>query len=202
MGAALGLARPRIPATLGHLNQADLDHETDQRSMNAALWQVGWGYFLTNMIGAETGLSVASVDWARTHYLTYLRAGGPYPPLRVGRQPYGVLPVTSLDLWAPAASEKNPPQETWLKSFLIGVRDNVWRPALSQAPRVGLRAADPDADLVDVMQPRRVLVPPGQPPRARTPLPGAPRRPGRSWTSASSPPTRTWSRPTITCSMC
>ena len=50
--------------------------------MNTALWQVGWGYFLTNMIGAETGLSMASVDWARGHFLDYVRAGGPLPALR------------------------------------------------------------------------------------------------------------------------
>jgi hypothetical protein len=56
------MAGARIPLTLGHLGQADQDHDLDQRSMNAALWQVGWGYFLTNMIGAETGLSMASVD--------------------------------------------------------------------------------------------------------------------------------------------
>ena len=29
----------------------------DMRSMNTALWQVGWGYFLSNMIGAEAGLT-------------------------------------------------------------------------------------------------------------------------------------------------
>ena len=102
--------------------------------MNAALWQVGWGYFLTNMIGAETGLSMASVDWARGHFVSYVRAGGPLPPLRVGRQPYGVLPVTSLDQWAPAATENNAPQEAWLKSFLMRTRDNVWRPVAGQIP--------------------------------------------------------------------
>lgn len=151
VGAALGVASGRIPLTLGHLGLADQDHDLDQSSMNAALWQVGWGYFLTNMIGAETGLSMASVDWARGHFISYVRAGGPLPPLRVGRQPYGVLPVTSLDQWAPAAAENNAPQESWLKSFLLGARDKVWRPAAGQIPRVGLRAQDPDADLADVM---------------------------------------------------
>src|SRR5215469_10744575 len=151
VGAALGMAGARIPLTLGHLGQADQDHDLDQRSMNAALWQVGWGYFLTNMMGAETGLGTESVDWARNHFVSYVRGGGPLPPLRVGRQPYGVLPVTSLDQWSPAATESNAPQEAWLKSFLMRARDNVWRPVAGHIPRVGLRASDPDADLADVM---------------------------------------------------
>ena len=154
LGPALGLPRPRIAPTLGHLGQADQNHDLDQRSMNAALWQVGWGYFLSNMVGPETGLGPAAIDWARGHFVSHVRAGGPFPALRFGRQPYGVLPVTSLDLWAPAAAEKNLPQESWLKDFLKTLRDGVWRQAAATAPRVGLRQSppDPDSDLVDVMR--------------------------------------------------
>ena len=77
-------------------------HEVDQRSMNTALWQATWGYFLTNMIGMEgTGLTPETLAWARDHFIAHVRSGGPFPPLRCGRQPYGVLPVTSLDFWRP-----------------------------------------------------------------------------------------------------
>ena len=154
LGPALGIPRVRIAPTLGHLGQADQNHDLDQRSMNAALWQVGWGYFLSNMVGPETGLGPAAIDWARGHFVSHVRAGGPLPALRFGRQPYGVLPVTSLDLWAPAAAEKNPPQEAWLRDFLKTLRDSLWRPAAGSAPRVGLRQSppDPDSDLVDVMR--------------------------------------------------
>jgi hypothetical protein len=152
VGRALGLPLDRIAPTLGRVGQAALDHERDLRSMNTALWQVGWGYFLSNMIGAETGLATESLDWARGHFLGYVRSGGPFPTLRCGRQPYGILPITSLDLWAPGVSVT--PQETWLKGLLLNLRDKVWRPVANQVARVGLRqdpAPDPDADLVDVM---------------------------------------------------
>ena len=152
VGRALGLPAARSAATLGHLGQATQDHETEMRSMNAALWQVGWGYFLTNMVGAETGLSMASVDWARTHFVNYVRCGGPFPAIRCGKQPYGVLPVTSLDLWAPGASEGIAPQEIWLRDMLLKLRDRVWRPVASKVARIGVRQADPDADLADVMR--------------------------------------------------
>ena len=36
-------------------------HELDMRSMNVALWQVGWGYYLSNMVGFDgTGLTPRS----------------------------------------------------------------------------------------------------------------------------------------------
>ncbi len=162
VGTALGLPSARIAPTLGRIGQAGQDHERDLRSMNTALWQVGWGYFLSNMMGAETGLTTASVDWARGHFLSYVRSGGPFPALRCGPQPYGILPVTSLDLWAPGANEAVTPQETWLKGLLLNMRDKVWRPVANQVARVGLRQTqpdpdgqthpDPDADLADVMR--------------------------------------------------
>ncbi|CAG1012344.1 hypothetical protein BURK2_04497 [Burkholderiales bacterium] len=155
VGTALGLPSARIAPTLGRIGQAGQDHELDMRSMNTALWQVGWGYFLSNMVGAETGLSTASLDWARGHFLGYVRSGGPFPSLRCGPQPYGILPVTSLDLWAADANDQAAPQETWLKGLLRNLRDQVWRPVADKAPRVGRRSppdADPDADLADVMR--------------------------------------------------
>src|SRR5262249_49352296 len=139
-------------ATLGRIAQAAQDHDRDLRSMNTALWQVGWGYFLSNMVGAETGLTAAAMDWTRGYFLDWVRTGGPLPSMRVGRQPYGVLPVTSLDLWSPGAGESVAPQETWLKTLLINMRDKIWRPALSSTARIGMRASgDADADLADVM---------------------------------------------------
>jgi hypothetical protein len=124
------------------------------RSMNIALWQVGWGYFLTNMIGGEAGLMQASTDWARGHFRDYVRAFGPFPALRCGTQPYGVLPVTSLDLWQPGTKEPVTAQDNWVKGVLINLRDNVWRTALGSVARIGNRQdpPDPDADLADVMR--------------------------------------------------
>jgi hypothetical protein len=152
VGTALGLPAARIAPTLGHIGQATEDHDLDLRSMNTALWPVGWGYYLSNMIGAETGLTPASIDWARAHFLNYVRSGGPFPALRCGPQPYGILPVTSLDLWAPGANEAVTPQETWLQTLLRNLRDNVWRPVVNNVARIGLRTTDPDADLNDVMR--------------------------------------------------
>lgn len=154
VGTALGISFDRIAATLGRVDRGLERDDLDMRSMNTALWQVGWGYFLSNMIGAEAGITQPAIEWARSHFLDYVRCFGPFPALRCGPQPYGVLPVTSLDLWQPGANEPVTAQDAWLKGMLISLRDNVWRPAAGSVARIGNRQnpIDPDADLADVMR--------------------------------------------------
>jgi hypothetical protein len=135
LAATLGLPDD----ALGRVTNAGASTERDARSMNAALWPVTWGYYLTNMVGFEgTGLTVGMVDWARRHFIDNVRGGGPLPAIRCGRQPYGLLPVTSLDLWQPPAGEEvaHAPL-VWLRTQLQRLRDNVWRPRLRQVPRLG-----------------------------------------------------------------
>ena len=106
------------------------------------------------MIGFDgTGLTPDHVSWARDHFVNHVRSAGPFPPLRCGHQPYGVLPVTSLDLWQPRAAEPLA-RDTALRTLLVDLRDQVWRTHLADVPRVGARhdPPDPDADLADVMR--------------------------------------------------
>ena len=154
VGTALGLRSDRILTTFGRVERGLERDDLHMRSMNTALWQVGGGYFLSNMIGTEAGLTQADIDWARRHFLDHVRSFGPLPTLRCGAQPYGLLPVTSLDLWQPGASEGVTAQDTWLKGMLIALRDNVWRTAAVSVARIGNRQnpPDPDADLADVMR--------------------------------------------------
>lgn len=153
-GQLLGLAPTRAATALGRLAQAQSDHDGNARAMNTALWSVGWGYFLGSLAGAHTGVPLSMLDWLREHHRQFVRGGGPLPPLRVGSQPYGLLPVTSLDLWAASASEADAASQRQLRDFLLLLRDQVWRPVAGQVPRVGLRQSppDPDADLADLMR--------------------------------------------------
>ncbi|SHN13472.1 hypothetical protein [Rhizobacter sp. OV335] len=154
VGTALGLPFDRIEPTLARIDRGMAHDDTDMRCMNTALWQVGWGYFLGNMMGSESGLTTPDITWARTHFTDHVRCFGPFPTLSCGPQPYGLLPVTSLDLWQPGAGEAVTAQDSWLKGMLVTLRDQVWRPAAASAARIGSRQAppDPDADLVDVMR--------------------------------------------------
>ena len=165
VGAALGLPPDQIEPVLGHIGRAGEQHEKDMRSMNTALWQAGWGYYLSNLIGfggymhvnmsGGSGLSPDDLPWARNHFINYVRSGGPYPALRCGRQPYGILPVTSLDLWKPRATEQDAlARDVRMQALMIKLRDYFWRQRQSDILRLGRRWDPPDldADLADIMR--------------------------------------------------
>jgi len=81
-----------------HVAGADGTDQLDAADVNKALWKDTWGYFLqTLMAGPGSPLSVDVVAAASDHFARYVRASGPLPALRIGSQPYGVLPVVSLD---------------------------------------------------------------------------------------------------------
>ncbi len=65
----------------------------DTQAMNALVWRATWNEFLTLL-----GLSDDDPwrDALRAWTTAWLRPAGPLPSIRVGRQPYGILPVTAL----------------------------------------------------------------------------------------------------------
>jgi len=74
------------------------------------------------------------------------RSRGPLPVLRVGRQPYGVLPITSVDLWR--GGDVVPKVAATITSVLGYVRVNLHR-----AQRVGA-GPDQDAVILDLLSRR------------------------------------------------
>jgi hypothetical protein len=115
--------------------------------MNRALWPATWGYFLEEMAGPP--LTPADVAWARTHFVEYVRASGPLPAMRVGKQPYGLLPVTSINLWKSSTAQDNDrTREATMKNLLLKMWA-VWFRVIGQAPHIG-RTGNPDQDFADV----------------------------------------------------
>ena len=122
--------------------------QLDARHMNTALWQATWGYFLLQMLGvgetSESPLTDDDIAWARSHFIDYVRASGPLPAMRIGKQPYGILPVTSLNAWQPPAGQQSQyTRDVALRDFLIRLRD-VWRRnypgSASPRPKRGYRS--------------------------------------------------------------
>ena len=72
----------------------------------------------------------------RRHLVRSVRSRGTLPTIRVGRQPYGVLEVTSLDEWRPEGGPDQQVEEK-LVLFLLRLRHH-WRSALAPGwiPRV------------------------------------------------------------------
>ena len=109
--------------------------------MNTALWPATWGYFLLQMLGVggtgESPLTDDDIAWVRSHFINFVRASGPLPALRVGKQPYGILPVTSLNAWTqPGAQPGLPTRDELLCKVLRDLRE-IWRHNYPDVPRLG-----------------------------------------------------------------
>src|SRR5271165_6082766 len=82
------------------------------------------------------------------HVQGWVRSRGTLPVLRVGNQPYGLLPTSSLADWVPAADDPTAPLVDWLRSFLT-----YFQAAVGSVPRVIVGGqSDPDSSVADVLK--------------------------------------------------
>jgi hypothetical protein len=70
-------------------------------AMLTVLWQTNIGAFAEDFLQ----LGAAETNALRPFAIEFVRASGPIPVIRVGRQPYGMLPVTGLSDFVTSASE-------------------------------------------------------------------------------------------------
>ncbi len=79
-------------AVLRQVAHADGLDQAHARAMNTALWPTTWGYFLSSMVGPQ--IDDETIERVRTFFIRYISGRGAAPALRIGKQPYGVLPAT------------------------------------------------------------------------------------------------------------
>jgi hypothetical protein len=142
LAAALG-----IPAqTLDHVAGSDGTEQAGALAMNGALWPSTWGYYLEQMLDAAAGpVAIAALE---AHFLAWVRGRGPFPLLRTGNVPYGVLPASSLTRWAGSDQGKDSGDD-----LLPGLLRRLlprWTAQGDAVPHVG-RTADPDSDLLEIL---------------------------------------------------
>jgi hypothetical protein len=98
VATALGLDR----AALALLPGAGDAEQARAQAFNAALWTTTWGDAIEHLTPAgrangDQRLDSPSLDAVRDHWVSYVHGRGPLPILRLGRQPYGLLPVIATD---------------------------------------------------------------------------------------------------------
>ncbi len=107
------------------------DREQDEaQAMNVVLWPCTWEYWLGQL--AQPELPAGTMDAAERQFLAHVRGRGPLPVLRIGRQPYGLLPATSLTRWV---SRGEPPADVALIRRLISLR-RFWVAGVAGLPVV------------------------------------------------------------------
>lgn len=75
------------------------------RAMQTVLWMPVIGHFLEDLLG----LDETRVEALRTHFLDHVCAAGPVPAIRVGDQPYAILPVSALHAFKATTAENMEP---------------------------------------------------------------------------------------------
>ena len=143
LAAALGL-----PGGAGDLSRAPNAGLMEQRTASLlvdALWQSTLGYYLDTLL--DPFATDDMVDLARDHAARYLQPFGPYAALRVGSQPYGVLPVVAMEHFK---ADRPEGVEAALHRFLL-VAWWYWQDGIRDLPYMG-RSSDPDDDLFKLLQ--------------------------------------------------
>jgi hypothetical protein len=87
-------------ATLPALPGGAADHRPLNRALMGTLWPALWGHSLGNVLGYDRQVDLLGL-WAAENVVPE----GPLPVLRVGAQPYGLLPATSLAAWREAPGD-------------------------------------------------------------------------------------------------
>src|SRR5262249_25730950 len=128
--------------TFAGVDHASAPERARAMAMNVALWNPSWGGFLdkVNKITADGAtLSDAAREETRRFHRDFVHGRGPLPAVRIGRQPYGILPVScGQPRW-----RTNPGDtfESGLLPLLERLR-NRWRQCLFNVPRIGEGSID------------------------------------------------------------
>ncbi len=134
------------PATFAHVSGAGGGEDEQVAAMNAALWPATWGYYLEQLVTGAVPNPTTTLPAVRDHFAAHVRARGHYPALRLGRQPYGILPVCRSAQYVPQGSD---PIQTQLEPLLAKLRV-TWEQSVSNVPNLN-GASDAEAALVAVL---------------------------------------------------
>ena len=144
----LGLA----PDALQQVPNAGQPDQCEARAMNTALWPATWGYYFEKMLHPVLGRS--EIRSTRQFFKEFVTARGPVSALRIGRQPYGVLPVApfrSLGWIKQLETSRDNPYLGRLYKLLLQL-DDLWREMAGKIPQIGQAGdKDPQGTLLNIL---------------------------------------------------
>lgn len=133
------------PGVLTGMPNANSTDVRDARAANTALWPATWGYFLQTALHPLLG--PAAVAATRDFFLKYVSGRGPLPAVKIGRQPYGILPTTVF-------SRLSFPDSATHRRALNRVLTEAgldWATAAEHVPHLGGEADDAHQHLLDLL---------------------------------------------------
>ena len=126
----------------GLLNANNNDQVTTM-CMSYALWPSVHKYFMKRIVNIQN----LDLDNLQNHFVKYVSAQGIVPPIRVGKTPYGILPVTILSQW----EDKNLiPGTNHIRTFFTLLKTR-WAQFIDQVPTVMNKEVPPTENLLNIL---------------------------------------------------
>ncbi len=147
------------PMLFSNVHEADSTDQLTQRAMNIALWPATFGYWMEGIMAPV--FTPVGIEHTRDFFNRYVVGSGAIPAIRIGTQPYGILPATSISKmdWLTAADDNHmgvhlpsTPFHRFLRqlyAILISVHSD-WAANMGDVSFVG-KEDDPHKLLLDIV---------------------------------------------------
>lgn len=134
---------------LYHITNSNATDVQEAVLMNTALWPGTLGYFMNEMMCPV--FTEEQVEFTRDYFNAYVSGRGSVAAIRVGNQPYGILPVSAFSKWKWSDEEagKNVSYYEELYNALSKLQA-AWK-TLSIKPGYAGKAGDPFSLLLDII---------------------------------------------------
>ncbi|MFI9456988.1 hypothetical protein [Amycolatopsis sp. NPDC052450] len=133
------------PAVLAGVPNAEGADRRDARAAHTALWPATWGHYLTALLNGV--LTEEQLAQTRKFFLEHVSGRGPLPVVKIGRQPYGILPTT---VFTKLAFPATAPHRAALNEVLKQVSAH-WEAALGRVQHLDSPGGDPHQKLLDIL---------------------------------------------------
>jgi hypothetical protein len=134
------------PALLAGVPNAEGTDRRDARAAHTALWPATWGYYLPALLDGV--LTEEQIAQTRQFFIEYVSGRGPLPVLRIGRQPYGILPTT---VFSRLAWPDTAPHRTALGAVLTEAAKDWQAAADAKVRSLAKPGTDPHQTLLDIL---------------------------------------------------
>lgn len=126
------------PALFENIHNADASDQLTERAMNIALWPATLGYWMESMMAPV--FTTNGIEQTREFFNRYVIGAGAVPTIRIGSQPYGILPATTIS------------RMNWINQRQFGGRDVLRKdPMLVYLRRLYPLLLSVDADWKDML---------------------------------------------------
>jgi hypothetical protein len=119
--------------------------------MNELLWPATWGYYLLQYY--SPAMTEATRELARQFFIQHVAARGMLPVVRVNRQPYGIIPTTSLAQWQ-YSGDTLTDSENFLSGLWTGFLSKLytlWQSWIPGIKTVAVGGQGLDSNFIDIV---------------------------------------------------